>query len=261
MSPETPVLAVRAVSKSFGGVQALEDVTVDLYPGECLALMGGNGAGKSTLVGILSGLQAPDSGTIELGGNPVQFRSPEESRSAGVETVFQDLALCNNLDAVGNLFLGREEFRRVGPFKVLARRRMEKITREMLRALTVNLPDLHAPTQGLSGGQRQALAFARAIRARSRVLMLDEPTAALGVRERAGVIDTIKRIREEYGVSVLLVSHNLEEIRELADRAVVLRRGRVAGTLAVSGRNEHALVALLTGAAPGDVAPLAPGAP
>jgi ABC-type sugar transport system ATPase subunit len=244
-----PVLSVTGIEKRFGGVHALEDVSLSVEPGECVALMGGNGAGKSTLVSIISGLFPPDAGQIEVEGRPVTFRGPDDARLAGIETVFQNLALCNNLDASANLFLGREQYRRIGPVKVLSRRRMRAETQRTLADLGVRIPDLDAPTEALSGGQRQALAFARAVRGRSRLLILDEPTAALGVAERRQVVDAVRRIRTEHRVSVLLISHNLQEIRLLADRAVVLRHGRVAGALPVTANNEDALVALLTGSA------------
>jgi ABC-type sugar transport system ATPase subunit len=242
------LVEVQGVSKRYGGVHALDDVSLEIGAGECVALMGGNGAGKSTLVSILAGLQAPDVGVLRFGGEAVRFSSPDEARGAGIETVFQNLGLCDNLDAPGNLFLGRELHWGAGPVRFLRRRAMEAQTRETLATLSVRLPDIKAATAGLSGGQRQALAFARAVRASSRLLILDEPTAALGVEERARVIETVKRLRTERDMSVLLITHNLVEMRELADRVVVLRRGRYGGTAQVPDVDDDRIVALITGA-------------
>ncbi len=242
-----PLLEVRGVSKHFGGVHALSDVSMQIAPGECVALMGGNGAGKSTLVSIVAGLTAPDTGDVLFDGDVVAFRTPDDARHVGIETVFQNLALCDNLDAPGNLFLGRELRRRIGPFSVMNRRKMIAETKKTLADLGVRIPDLRAATASLSGGQRQALAFARAVRAQSRLLILDEPTAALGVAERGRVMETVHSLRRSHGLTVLLISHNLQEIRELADRVVVLRHGRMVGTLTVSDNTDGAIVALLTG--------------
>jgi ABC-type sugar transport system ATPase subunit len=242
------LLEVEKVSKRFGGVHALSGVSCSLEAGECVALMGGNGAGKSTLVSILSGLQAADDGAVQFGGQEAAFASPDDARRAGIETVFQNLGLCDNLDAPGNLFLGRELHRRVGPLKFLRRRAMEQETRRTLADLKVNLPDLRAASAGLSGGQRQALAFARAVRAASQLLILDEPTAALGVEERGRVVETVKRLRADRGMAVLLITHNLVEMRELADRVIVLRRGEIAGEAELADVDDDRIVSLITGA-------------
>jgi ABC-type sugar transport system ATPase subunit len=242
------LLTVDNVSKRFGGVQALSGISLSVAPGESVALLGGNGAGKSTLVSIISGLQRPDEGVVSLNGEPVRFASPDDARAVGIETVFQTLGLCENLDAPGNLFLGRELAWGRRPFRFLRRRAMERETRATLQELSVNVPDLKAATAGLSGGQRQALAFARAARASSRLLILDEPTAALGVEERRRVIETVDRLRKERGMAVLLVTHNLVEMRQLADRVVVLRRGEHAGTARLADVDDDHVVGLITGA-------------
>ena len=244
-----PLLEAKGISVRFGAVSALLDVGLRIMPGEAVALMGGNGAGKSTLVSILSGLRQPDSGSIVIDGKPVAFSDARDARAAGVETVFQNLALCPNLDAPGNLYLGRELYRFRWPFRWLDRAGMERATRATLADLGVTIPDLRATSRSYSGGQRQVLAFARAAAARSRLLILDEPTAALGVEESANVVRTVRRLRDERGVAVLLITHNLEEMRALADRAVVLRRGRNAADLTLDTASDDDVVRSITGAA------------
>jgi D-xylose transport system ATP-binding protein len=241
------LVALEKIHKHFGGVAALDNVSLSISPGESVALMGGNGAGKSTLVSILSGLQRADSGSIRVDGTEIRFEEPKDARSAGIETVFQNLALCGNLDAPGNLFLGREIAWGVKPFRFLKRRAMLDETRRTLDQLGVRIPDLHATAASYSGGQRQALAFARAARANSRLLILDEPTAALGVEESANVVATVRRLREERGIAVLLITHNLEEMRKIADRAVVLRRGRLVGTVPLAEADDDRIVSMITG--------------
>jgi D-xylose transport system ATP-binding protein len=243
----SPFLDVRNVSKSFGGVAALSGVSLSVASGEVVALMGGNGAGKSTLVSILSGLKRADTGEIVIGGEPVSLQSPLDARRAGIETVFQNLALAPNLDAPGNLFLGREIGRGWGVFRMLDRKAMERETKKTLADLGVRIPDLKATSRSYSGGQRQVLAFARAARANSRLLILDEPTAALGVEESANVVATVQRLRRERSMAVLLITHNLEEMRRLADRAVILRRGRLAGALHLDRATDDEIVGRITG--------------
>ena len=243
----TAFLEVRNVSKSFGGVAALSGVSLSIAAGEAVALMGGNGAGKSTLVSILSGLKHPDDGLVLVDGAPVSFQRPQDARRAGIETVFQNLALAPNLDAPGNLFLGREIGRGWGVFRMLDRKAMERETKKTLADLGVRIPDLKANSRSYSGGQRQALAFARAARANSRLLILDEPTAALGVEESANVVATVQRLRRERGMAVLLITHNLEEMRRLADRAVILRRGRLAGSMMLNNATDDEIVGRITG--------------
>lgn len=243
----TPFLEVRNVSKSFGGIAALKGISFELAAGEAVALMGGNGAGKSTLVSLLSGLLRPDVGSICIEGTDRVLSDPQQSREAGIETVFQTLALCPNLNAPGNLFLGRELYRGFGPFKLLDRKAMEKVTVATLQDLGVNVPDMRAPTNRFSGGQRQALAFARAVRGKSKLLILDEPTAALGVEESANVVKTVQRLRKERNIAVLLITHNLEEMRSIADKAVVLRRGHHVGSVLLKETSDDEIVARITG--------------
>jgi ABC-type sugar transport system ATPase subunit len=243
----TPFLEIKGVSKSFGGIAALNNVSFDIAAGEAVALMGGNGAGKSTLVSLLAGLQRPDAGSVFIGGVERNLSEPQESRDAGIETVFQNLALCPNLNAPGNLFLGRELYFGFGPFRFLDRSAMEKATIATLRDMGVNVPDMKAATDKFSGGQRQALAFARAARAKSKLLILDEPTAALGVEESANVVRTVQRLRRERNMAVLLITHNLEEMRSLADRAVVLRRGHHVGSVILKDTSDDEIVARITG--------------
>lgn len=244
-----PYLSARGITQRFGAVTALDDVALDIRPGEAVALMGGNGAGKSTLVSILSGLRQPEAGEILIDGRTAHLRDARDARAAGIETVYQNLALCPNLDAPGNLFLGREIARGTWPFRWLDRAAMERETRATLADLGVTIADLRATSRSYSGGQRQVLAFARAARARSKLLILDEPTAALGVEESANVVQTVRRLRVERGVAVLLITHNLEEMRLLADRAVILRRGRNAGNLLLASARDEDVVRHITGGA------------
>ncbi|WP_119391112.1 ATP-binding cassette domain-containing protein [Taklimakanibacter lacteus] len=243
----SPFLEIKSISKSFGGVAALKNVSFDIGAGEAVALMGGNGAGKSTLVSLLAGLQRPDSGGIVIDGAEQDFAKPQDARASGIETVFQNLALCPNLNAPGNLFLGRELYRGRAPFRFLDRKAMERATVATLRDLGVNVPDMKAAANKFSGGQRQALAFARAARAKSRLLILDEPTAALGVEESANVIRTVQRLRRERNMTVLLITHNLEEMRAIADRAVILRRGRYVGSVRLDETSDDEIVGRITG--------------
>lgn len=242
-----PFLEIKSVSKSFGGIAALKNVSFTIAAGEAVALMGGNGAGKSTLVSLLAGLQRPDDGSIVIDGVEQNLSKPQDSRASGIETVFQNLALCPNLNAPGNLFLGRELYYGLGPFRFLDRKAMEKTTVETLRDLGVNVPDMRAAANKFSGGQRQALAFARAARAKSKLLILDEPTAALGVEESANVIRTVQRLRRERNMTVLLITHNLEEMRAIADRAVILRRGRHVGSVNLDDTSDDEIVGRITG--------------
>jgi ABC-type sugar transport system ATPase subunit len=243
----TVFLSIKNVSKSFGGIAALKNVSFDLAAGEAVALMGGNGAGKSTLVSLLAGLQRPDTGSICIEEVDRVLMDPQQSRDAGIETVFQNLALCPNLNAPGNLFLGRELYRGFWPFKILDRKEMERVAIATLQELGVKVPDMKTQTSRFSGGQRQALAFARAVRGNSKLLILDEPTAALGVEESANVVKTVQRLRRERNIAVLLITHNLEEMRSIADRAVVLRRGQNAGSVTLRETGDDEIVARITG--------------
>lgn len=243
------LMELRNISKNFGAVQALDGVDFEVRAGEVVALVGDNGAGKSTLVKTVSGNLRPTSGEIRFGGEPVELHSPADAAEVGVATIYQDLALCDNLDVVGNLFLGRNTKRRVGPFKVLDRVAMEQRTLEVLASLGVTtVRDVRAPVATLSGGQRQSIAVARAVMWHSQVVLLDEPTAALGVEQTAQVLALVKRLREE-NLGVVLISHNLSDVFEVADRITVLRLGKnVASFDAADATTDEVVAAITRGA-------------
>jgi D-xylose transport system ATP-binding protein len=235
-------LAVNAVSKRYGAVQALDQVGLTVDSGEVVALVGDNGAGKSTLVKVISGAINPDSGSMDFDGRPTRINRPHDAQALGISTVYQDLALCENLDVVGNLFLGAEERR----WSVLNGIRMERKARDLLTSLDVRIRDISAPVAALSGGQRQSVAITRALLGDPRLVILDEPTAALGVEQTAQVLDLIKRLRDR-GLAVLVISHNLADVRAVSDRIVVLRLGRNAGDFRTSDTSQEAIVAAITG--------------
>ncbi|WP_407561984.1 ATP-binding cassette domain-containing protein [Streptomyces sp. 184] len=239
----TPVLALRGISKRFGAVQALTDVDLEVRAGEVVALVGDNGAGKSTLVKTVAGVHAIDDGTIEWGGRPVRIHKPHDAQNLGIATVYQDLSLCDNLDVVGNLFLG-QEIRTVG---VLDEVEMERRSRELLTTLSIRIPSVRIPTASLSGGQRQTVAIARSLLGDPKLVILDEPTAALGVEQTAQVLDLVERLRER-DHAVLLISHNMEDVRAVADRVAVLRLGRNNGVFDVANTTQEEIVAAITGA-------------
>ena len=248
-SPSVAVLSVRGATKRFGAVTALDGVDLDLYPGEVLALLGDNGAGKSTLIKCCSGALRLDSGSIAMDGVEVAIHSPKDAQALGIETVYQDLALFDNLNPVDNFYAGRElASPRWVPrsFRVLRRRQMQSSTEGVLSRLQVVLPDLGSAVGLMSGGQRQAVAVSRAAAFASKVVILDEPTAALGVRESRRVLDLILRLREE-GTSIVVVSHAMDHVMEVANRAVVLRRGRKVGELIPSADTYHDIVSLIVG--------------
>src|SRR4051812_3208864 len=220
----TPVLSLRGISKRFGAVQALTDVKIDVMPGEVVALVGDNGAGKSTLVKVISGVGPANEGVIEWEGSPVTIDRPQDARRLGIATVYQDLALADNLDVVANLFLGQETARH----GVLDDIDMEREARELLETLSVKIPSVRTQVASLSGGQRQSVAIARSLLGEPKVVLLDEPTAALGVAQTAEVLALIHRLRDR-GYGVVVISHNLADVFEVADRIVVLRLGRNAG--------------------------------
>jgi ABC-type sugar transport system ATPase subunit len=243
-----PLLEIAGATKLFGAVTALHDVGLSLRQGQVLALLGDNGAGKSTLIKCLSGVHQLDVGTIRLDGAEVRPQSPQEARRLGIETVYQDLALFDNLTVAGNFFAGREESQPpwLGDFAFLRRRQMQRHAREALLDLEVGIKD---PTQlvGLmSGGQRQAVAVARAAAFASRVMILDEPTAALGVRESRNVLRLVRRLGAR-GISVILISHNLDQVIDVADYAVILRGGRKVGEGVPSRENHEQMVSLIVG--------------
>ncbi|MDX6638800.1 MAG: D-xylose transport system ATP-binding protein, partial [Solirubrobacterales bacterium] len=235
----TPILRVRGATKSFGAVQALDGVDLDINAGEVVALVGDNGAGKSTLVKSISGVAPAERGTIEWEGSPVRIAGPKDAQGIGIATVFQDLALCDNLDLVANLFLGRELTRR-GALDEIA---MESRAKELLDELSVTtIQDLRSPVGLLSGGQRQSVAIARSLLGEPKVVILDEPTAALGVVQTAEVLNLVERLRER-GLGVLLISHNLADVQAVADRVVVLRLGRNNGNFNMSDVSYEDIIA------------------
>jgi D-xylose transport system ATP-binding protein len=243
-----PVLELKGVSKSFGPVQALNDVNFEVHPGEVVALVGDNGAGKSTLVKTIAGIHSPDAGTISFEGNDVHITNPSDAVALGIATVYQDLALCDNLDVVENLFLGREEMAGGPPvFAPLDEVGMEKQTGELLENLAVTITDVRNEVGTMSGGQRQQVAIARSLLGEPKLVMLDEPTAALGVRQTAQVLALVKRLRER-GYGVVVISHNLADVFEVADRIYVLRLGREAGDFKAGEANQDQVVKAITGA-------------
>ncbi|TQF06659.1 sugar ABC transporter ATP-binding protein [Kitasatospora acidiphila] len=238
-----PVLALRGVSKRFGAVQALTDIQLEVTAGEVLALVGDNGAGKSTLIKAIAGVHQPDDGVIEWEGRPVTVHRPQDAQNLGVATVYQDLALCDNLDVVGNLFLGRELTR----FGVLDEVAMEKRSRALLDTLSIRIPSVRIPIASLSGGQRQVVAIARSLIGSPKVVLLDEPTAALGVEQTAQVLDLVERLRDQ-GLAVLLISHNMADVMAVADRVAVLRLGRNNGVFARRSTTQEEIISAITGA-------------
>jgi len=252
MTPENvPVLEVRAAVKRFGGVFALNEASLTLDKGEILALLGDNGAGKSTLIKSISGAYRIDGGQILVDGVPVSFKDSSDARAIGIETVYQDLALFDNLPAAANFYAGRELVgpKRIGrSWGVLRERKMFTETSKILERLKVRVPSLTLPVGLMSGGQRQAIAVARAVAFATKVVLLDEPTAALGLRESQQVLDLVRSL-PAHGVSVILISHNLEHVIEVADRAIVLRRGRIVGEEIPTTESHERLVSLIVGGA------------
>lgn len=239
----TAVLSMRGVSKRFGAVQALKDVDFEVSAGEVVALVGDNGAGKSTLVKAIAGVYVPDEGEVVFDGRPVTITSPAEAQRLGIATVFQDLALCDNLDVVANLYLGNEVVRGVAIDEVT----MEKESWRLLRQLSAKIPSVRIPVASLSGGQRQTVAIARSLLGDPKVVMLDEPTAALGVAQTAEVLNLVERLREN-GLAVILISHNMSDVMAVADRVVVLRLGRNNGEFRVAETTSQQIIAAITGA-------------
>jgi D-xylose transport system ATP-binding protein len=249
------LLHVDGVTKRFGPVQALDDVDFHVDAGEVVALVGDNGAGKSTLVKAIAGIYEADDGEFYFDGSPVKITKPGDSVDLGIATVYQDLALCDNLDVVENLFLGREE-RASGPAGItgqLDETKMEGRTHELLQNLAVTITDVRAEVGTMSGGQRQQVAIARSLLGEPKVVMLDEPTAALGVRQTAQVLELVRRLRER-GLGVILISHNLANVFEVADRIFVLRLGKKAGDYKVGATSHEEIVAAITGIGDGNQA-------
>jgi D-xylose transport system ATP-binding protein len=248
----TPILQMRGISKRYGAVEALTDVDFEVYPGEVVALVGDNGAGKSTLIKCVAGTHVPDEGTIIFEGREVKVHSPADATRLGIETVYQDLALCDNLDVVQNMFLGREvtphAARRAGLLAGMSELAMEKRALDVLQGLNVTtIGSIRTKVASLSGGQRQSVAISRAVMWNSRLVILDEPTAALGVAQTQQVLALIRRLRER-GLGVVVITHDLHEVFEIADRIVVLRLGRRAATFTHAGTSAEDVVAAITGA-------------
>ncbi|MBT2389062.1 MULTISPECIES: ATP-binding cassette domain-containing protein [Streptomyces] len=239
----TPVLALRGVSKRFGAVQALTDVELEVHGGEVVALVGDNGAGKSTLVKTIAGVHPIDEGVIEWEGRSVSIDRPHDAQNLGIATVYQDLALCDNIDVVGNLYLGRE-IRKRG---ILNEVEMERRARELLDTLSIRIPSVRIPIASLSGGQRQTVAIARSMLGEPQLVILDEPTAALGVEQTAQVLDLVERLRER-GHAVILISHNMADVKAVADKVAVLRLGRNNGVFDVKVTSQEEIISAITGA-------------
>lgn len=235
------LLSLKGVSKNFGAVSALTDIDLEIYAGEVVALVGDNGAGKSTLVKTLAGVHQPTSGTIEFQGKPVTMSTPSAALDLGIATVFQDLALCENLDVVANIFLGQE----LSPYR-LDEVSMEVKAWTLLNELAARIPDVRDVVASLSGGQRQTVAIARSLLLEPKIIMLDEPTAALGVAQTAEVLNLVERVRDR-GLGVIMISHNMEDVRAVADRIVVLRLGKNNGVFTPETSNQD-LVGAITGA-------------
>ncbi len=223
----TPLVEMRNIRVSFGGVHAVDDVTVDLYPGEVVGVVGGNGAGKSTLIRTLSGAHPADSGQILINGQLVSIRNPRDAKSYGIETIYQTLALADNIDAAANVFLGRELHSRLGALDDAA---MESATRKVMGRLNPRFRNFKAPVKSLSGGQRQSVAIARAVHFNAKILIMDEPTAALGPAETTQVRDLVKQLKSE-GIGIFLISHDIHDVFDLSDRISVMLQGKLVGTV------------------------------
>lgn len=247
MTDTAPLLEVSNISKYFGAVRALSDVSLVVRPGEVVALAGDNGAGKTTLIKAISGVFRPTSGEVKLKGEPVSFGTPQEARDKGIETIYQDLALADNLTIGGNIFLGREPMRRAfGFLPVLDRKKMADAARQTMAMLDFHVSRMEAPVSNFSGGQRQAVAIGRAVYWNAQILIMDEPTAALGVPEQRKVISLIHQLKAQ-GRGVIFISHNLQDIFAVSDRIIVLRRGVTAGERKISETTHDEVVKLMVG--------------
>jgi D-xylose transport system ATP-binding protein len=227
VAERTPLVLMQGINVAFGGVHAVEGVTVDLYPGEVVGLVGGNGAGKSTLIRTLSGAHPADSGQILINGEPVTIRNPRDAKAYGIETIYQTLALADNIDAAGNVFLGRELRTRLGSLDDAA---MESATRSVMGRLNPRFKNFKTPVKSLSGGQRQSVAIARAVHFNAKILIMDEPTAALGPAETAQVRDLVMQLKSE-GIGIFLISHDIHDVFDLSDRICVMLQGKLVGTV------------------------------
>ncbi len=237
----TPLVEMRDISIAFGGVQAVDRVSVDLYPGEVVGLLGHNGAGKSTLIKCLSGAYKADSGEIRINGEKAEIANPRDARAYNIETIYQTLALADNLDAASNLFLGREL---VTPFGFVDDSRMESETRKIMGRLNPNFKKFAAPVKALSGGQRQSVAIARAVYFNARVLIMDEPTAALGVQETRMVAELIQELKNQ-GLGIFLISHDVHDVMDLCDRIAVMKNGQLVGVERVEDVTEDDILGMI----------------
>ncbi len=246
----TPLVEMRDIRVAFGGVHAVDGVTIDLYPGEVVALVGGNGAGKTTLIKTLSGAHKCDSGQIYINGEPVHIDTPRDAKEYAIETIYQTLALAENIDATANMFLGRELKTR---FRTLDDSAMESAAREVMGRLNPKFQNFKVPVNSLSGGQRQSVAIARAVHFNARILIMDEPTAALGPAETAQVTELIKQLKAE-GIGIFLISHDIHDVFDLADRISVMLQGKLVGTVNKEDvTKDDVLGMIIIGKLPGEV--------
>ena len=247
---KVPLVEMRDMSVSFGGVHAVKDVSIDLYPGEILGLVGGNGAGKSTLIKTLSGAQKPDSGEIYINGEHVSITSPRDAKNLGIETIYQTLALAENQDAPSNMFLGRELMTRWG---TLDDSSMEDAARKVMARLNPKFQNFKVPVESLSGGQRQSVAIAKAVYFNARILIMDEPTAALGPAETEQVRQLMRQLKSE-GIGIIMISHDIHDVFDLADRISVMLQGRLVGTVNKDDVTmDDVLAMIIIGKLPGEV--------
>jgi D-xylose transport system ATP-binding protein len=238
-----PLVEMRDISISFGGIKAVDHVSIDLYPGEVVGLLGHNGAGKSTLIKILSGAYQMDSGEIRINGNKAEIHNPRDARSYNIETIYQTLALADNLDAASNLFLGREILGRFGLFNDAL---MESETRKIMGRLNPNFQKFNVPVSALSGGQRQSVAIARAVYFNAKILIMDEPTAALGPHETQMVVELINELKSQ-GIGIFLIEHDIHNVMKLCDRASVMKNGELVGTVNVGDVTDDDLLGMIIG--------------
>lgn len=250
-SGAAPLVEMRDISISFGGIKAVDQVSVDLYPGEVVGLLGHNGAGKSTLIKVLSGAYQMDHGEILIDGNPVEIGNPRDARANNIETIYQTLALADNLDATSNLFLGREM---VTPFGLVNDAAMEAECRKIMAQLNPNFQKFNDPVSALSGGQRQSVAIARAVYFNARILIMDEPTAALGPHETQMVADLIHQLKAQ-GIGIFLIDHDVHAVMDLCDRASVMKNGKLVGTVDIADVTDDDLLSMIIlGKKPGEKA-------
>ena len=249
-SKEIPILEVKNINKNFDSIAALQDVSFELKNNEILAIVGDNGAGKSTLIKIISGVHKKDSGEIYYNNELVEINNPMDAKKIGIETVYQDLALANELDITANIFIGRELtlWGKFGKFLgIMDFKKMFKKAEELLEKLKTNIPNIHRSVRHLSGGQRQAVALGKVVFWGKKIVILDEPTAALGVNESENALKLIKSLKEDHGLSVIIISHNLQHVFTIVDRIMVLRRGKKVGVVDAHATNQDEVVSMITG--------------